>query len=343
MSAALPIEAEARIVTDVAEWKALLAGPFEPCADVYHHPDYVASEARRIGAVPAMVCAEAAGQWVGLPLLFRPIPGHPDLCDATSVYGYNGLLFSGLNGQPAPVELVVAIERALYLKGCVCFFDRSHPLRPGQLPGRRVVGETLMLDLRAGAGAYEAGLADGHAYDLRRMRAAGLRAEVDPDGRHLEAFHRMYLTTMDRLGASAGYRFPLEVVRDHFALPANDAQLWLAWADDRIAAAALFFRGPHCAHYHLSASDRQVTKHPATKLILDAFIRAEIALGRRDHLHLGGGVGAAVDSLHQFKRGFGAKPVPFLLTRWIIRPADYDLLSEGHPVDEFFPAYRRPL
>lgn len=321
----------------------MLAGPFEQCADVYHHPDYVAKEARRIGAVPAMVCAEAAGQVVGLPLLFRPIAGHPDLCDAVSVYGYNGLLFSGLPGQLAPVGLIAAIERALYQRGCVSLFNRGHPLRPAQLPGRCLVGETLVLDLRAGAAAYEAGLSAGHAYDLRRMRAAGLRAEADPDGRHLEAFHRMYLATMDRLGASAGYRFPLEDVRDHFALPANDAQLWLAWADDRLAASALFFRGRHCAHYHLSASDRQATKHPATKLILDAFIRAEIALGRRDHLHLGGGVGGAVDSLHRFKRGFGARPVPFLLTRWIVRPADYDLLCEGHPVGEFFPAYRRPL
>ena len=338
-----PVPSEASIVTDAAEWHALIDGPFREVADIYHHPDFVALEARRIGATPGLVVAEVAGCTVGLSLLFRPIPGHPELCDATSVYGYNGLLYSGPTGEPVPLEALAAIERALYLRGCVAVFNRSHPLRPAQLPGRALSGETLLLDLAAGQDAYLHGLADGHAYDLRRMRAAGLRAEVDREGKHLEAFHQMYLATMNRHGATAGYRFPLEVVRGHFRLPSNAAQLWLAWDGDRLAASALFFRGRHCAHYHLSASDRQVSKYPATKLILDEFIRAEIALGKRKFLHLGGGVGAAVDSLNQFKRGFGAQPVPFVVTRWIVRPADYDLLSEGHADADYFPLYRSPI
>ena len=338
-----PVPSEASIVTDAAEWHALIDGPFREVADIYHHPDFVALEARRIGATPGLVVAEVAGRTVGLSLLFRPIPGHPELCDATSVYGYNGLLYSGPTGEPVPLEALAAIERALYLRGCVAVFNRSHPLRPAQLPGRALSGETLLLDLAAGQDAYLHGLAEGHAYDLRRMRAAGLRAEVDREGKHLEAFHQMYLATMNRHGATAGYRFPLEVVRGHFRLPSNAAQLWLAWDGDRLAASALFFRGRHCAHYHLSASDRQASKHPATKLILDEFIRAEIALGKRKFLHLGGGVGAAVDSLNQFKRGFGAQPVPFVVTRWIVRPADYDLLSEGHADADYFPLYRSPI
>lgn len=318
----------------------MLAGPFRDAADIYHEPAFVALEARRIGAEPGLVVTEAEGRHVALSLLFRPIAGYPDLCDATCVYGYNGLLCSGTAGEAAPTAAIEAIERALFLRGCVSVFNRSHPLRPAQLPGRKVVGETLLLDLGAGLPAYLAGLSDGHAYDLRRLRASGLRVECDQEGRHLEAFHRLYLATMDRLGAAAGYRFPAEVVRAHFALPSNDAQLWLAWADERLAAAALFFRGRRCAHYHLSASDREVTKLPATKLLLDAFIRAELALGRRSSLHLGGGVGAAVDSLNQFKRGFGARPVPFQLTRWIVRPADYDFLGEGHLDADYFPIYR---
>ena len=338
-----PVSSEASIVTDAAEWQALIDGPFREVADIYHHPDFVALEARRLGATPGLVVAEVAGRTVGLSLLFRPIPGHPELCDATSVYGYNGLLYSGPTGEPAPLEALAAIERALYLRGCVAVFNRSHPLRPAQLPGRALSGETLLLDLAAGQDAYLHGLADGHAYDLRRMRADGLRAEVDMEGKYLEAFHQMYLATMNRHGATAGYRFPLEVVRGHFQLPSNAAQLWLAWDGDRLAASALFFRGRHCAHYHLSASDRQASKHPATKLILDAFIRSEIALGQRTSLHLGGGVGAAVDSLNQFKRSFGAQPVPFVVTRWIVRPADYDLLSEGHSDADYFPLYRSPI
>ena len=338
-----PVSSEASIVTDAAEWAALLAGPFRHGADIYHQPGFVMLEARRIGAQPALIVTEAGGHAVGLVLLFRKIPGHPELCDATSVYGYNGLLYSGPVGASVPQEALESIERALYLRGCVSVFNRSHPLRHAQLPGRMVAGETLLLELTAGLPAYLAGLSEGHAYDLRRMRADGLRTEVDHESRHLEAFHRMYLATMDRLGATAGHRFPFEVVREHFEMPSNDAQLWLAWDGDRLAAAALFFRGRHCGHYHLSASDRQASKHPATKLILDEFIRAEITSGAREFLHLGGGVGSAVDSLNLFKRSFGAKAVPFMLTRWIVRPADYDLLSEGLAAADYFPLYRSPI
>ncbi len=334
--------AEARIVTDVAEWTALLEGPFRDTADIYHQPAFVGLEARRIGAEPGLVVVEAGGHMAAISLLFRPIAGHPELCDATCVYGYNGLLFSGPATEAAPRAAIEAIERVLYLRGCVAIFNRSHPLRPAQLPGRKLAGETLLLDLGAGLAAYQQGLTAGHAYDLRRMRAAGLRAELDEAGRHLPAFHEMYLATMSRLSAAEGYRFPFEVIREQFMMPSNASQLWLAWDEDRLAAAGLFFRGHHCAHYHLSASDRQASRHPATKLILDAFIRSEIASGRRAFLHLGGGVGGAVDSLNQFKRGFGAKPVPFLLTRWIVRPADYDLLSEGHADSGYFPRYRSP-
>jgi hypothetical protein len=151
LSAPAPVSAEARIVTDVAAWNALLIGPFREGADIYHHPDFVALEARRIGATPGLVVAEIAGRTVGLSLLFRPIPGHPELCDATSVYGYNGLLYSGPTGESAPSEALAAIERALYLRGCVAVFNRSHPLRPAQLPGRELTGETLLLDLAAGS------------------------------------------------------------------------------------------------------------------------------------------------------------------------------------------------
>lgn len=336
-----PVSSEARIVTDATEWQALIDGPFRDGSDIFHQSAFVWSEARRLDATPELVLVEAEGYTVGLSLLFRDIPGHPGLCDATSVYGYNGLLFSGGIVELVPQAAIEAIERALYLRGCVAVFNRCHPLRPAQLPGRKVVGETILVDLAAGLGAYEQGLATGHRYWLRRMRADGVRAELDVGGRNLELFHRMYFATMQRLGAAAGYLFPLEHIREQFELPSNDAQLWLAWVGDRPAAASLFYRGRHCGHYHLSASDREVTKQPTTKLILDEFIRAEIALGKRQFLHLGGGVSAAVDSLNQFKRGFSGRPVPFMLTRWIVRPADYDLLSEGYET-EYFPAYRSP-
>lgn len=341
MNNPLTVTAEGRIITDSAEWQTLVDGPFRDCSDVFHQAAFVWSEARRLGATPGLVLTQAEGHSVGLALLFRDIPGHPGICDATSVYGYNGLLFSGRSGEPVPQGAIEAIERMLYLRGCVAVFNRGHPLRPAQLPGRKVAGETILVDLAAGLDAYEQGLATGHRYWLRRMRADGVRAELDVGGKNIDVFHRMYFDTMERLGASAGYLFPFDYIREQFAMPSNDAQLWFAWVDGRPAAASLFFRGRHCGHYHLSASDRTVTKQPATKLILDEFIRAEIALGHRAFLHLGGGVGAAVDSLNQFKRGFAGRPVPFTLTRWIVRPSDYDLLSEGHAAD-FFPAYRNP-
>ena len=177
MAASVPLSAEARIVTDVAEWTALLAGPFREGSDIYHQPDFVALEARRIGALPALIVTEAGGHTVGLMLLLRAIPGHPGHCDATSVYGYNGLLYSGPAGESAPPEALEAIERALYLRGCVAVFNRSHPLRPAQLPGRAAAGERVAQGNVAQRVEHRLQVAHVHPALGRRTGIAGLGHE----------------------------------------------------------------------------------------------------------------------------------------------------------------------
>ena len=330
------------MLTDAPAWDAALGFCACEMLDVFHLYAFVALEAARIGGWPALLYLRHAVGNFALPLILRPIPGQEGLCDATSVYGYNGCLSSGPVDDATRAQVADAFGRALDRRGCVSVFNRGHPFLPPIIPEAKRIGETLYVDLAAGESDYERGLSDGHHYEIRKLRESGIRLERDTVGRHTDAFHGLYMDTMRRRGAGIGYHFTPEYVRQLLERRELGGELHLAWSGDQLAAAALFLRHGRISHYHLSASAVGATRYPAIKLILDEFIRSEIRSGRTQKLHLGGGVGGATDSLHQFKRGFAGKPVPYYQTRWIIRPADYARLSAGKADNGFFPLYRSP-
>ena len=89
----------------------------------------------------------------------------------------------------------------------------------------------------------------------------GLTALAAVGARHMDEAPALRLQRFAKLGTidlRIDYLRP--GISEHFEMPSNDAQLWLAWDGDRLAAAAMFFRGRHCAHYHLSASDRKASR-----------------------------------------------------------------------------------
>lgn len=333
---------EAEILTDDSLWAAVLGACQCDLLDVFHLYAYVALEAARLGGWPILLHLRHAGTGFAMPLILRAIPGQDTLCDATSVYGYNGCIGNGPLDDLTRRQIAESFARALAKAGCVSVFNRGHPFLPPVIPDAMRIGTTFYVDLAAGEAAYEQHLSHGHAYSLRKMRDADIRVEHDRELRHLAAFHRIYGQTMDRRGASAGYYFEEGYLRQLLGRPELGGELHHAWSGDELVAGCVFLRHGRAAHYHLSASARGASKHPATKLILDTFIRSEIRSGRSHRLHLGGGIGGADDTLAEFKRGFAGKPVPYYQTRWIIRPDDYARLSHGKADNGFFPLYRCP-
>jgi hypothetical protein len=333
------------ILTEAISWSAALGSFVRELPDVFHFYDYVALEAKRLGGRPVMLLMRCDASFFAIVFILRDIPRQQGLCDATSVYGYNGCLSSAPPSELTKTKVADAFGRALYKLGCVCIFNRGHPFLPAVLPNALKAGETVYVDLVAGESAYDQGLSKGHSYEVRKLKQSGVRIEHDRGLHHLDEFYRAYAATMDRVGASSYYYFGQEYFRQLLTNPALGGELHLAWAGDQLAAGSIFLRSSKLTHYHLSASTPGVTKLPATKLILDEFIRSEIRNGRSEKLHLGGGVGGKIDSLFEFKRAFAGKTVPYYQTRWIIRPVDYANLSAGKTDTDtdtgFFPLYRK--
>lgn len=330
------------IVDDAATWDAVLGFCACDLLDVFHLYAYVDLEAARLDGRAILLWMRLRGRAFALPLVLRDIPGHPGLCDATAAYGYNGCVYQGEVDDATREAVADGFAQALDRAGCVSVFNRGHPFIPPLLPAAVKIGETLYVDLAAGEAAYDAGLSDGHRYEIRKLRGMDIRLEVDREGRHVAEFHRIYIETMTRRGAGPAYHFTVAYFARLLTCPEFGGELRLAWVDGRLVAGAMFLRHGRTAHYHFSSSVIGALKFPAIKLVIDDFIRSEIRHGRADRLHLGGGLGASQDSLNKFKRGFAAKPVPHHQSRWVIRPEDYRRLSAGRPDTGFFPLYRAP-
>lgn len=325
-------------------WDEAIHCNFRMTAGPFHQWEYVNLEAKRIEAKPIMILIENInGKPVAICLLIRKIDKYVDLCDATSVYGYNGIL--GLDGLTAAeqAEAVLILKQELNQLGCVSVYNRPYPPSPNITPGAKYVGDVLAINLTRGEEAYEAGLSSGHAYEIKKLKLAGVKVEIDAAINRLEEFHSIYLKTMSHRDAAGMYFFPLEYFRSLLDAKSTKAELHLALMDGVVAAGAIFLKSETEIFYHFSGSRSGITKYPATKLLIDAVVRSAIREGTRRFLHLGGGVGAKVDALFDFKRRFGCQTMPYCTDAWIIRPADYESLSSSMKSStrpEFFPAYR---
>jgi serine/alanine adding enzyme len=171
---------------------------------------------------------------------------------------------------------------------------------------------------------------------VRKAEKAGVAVAV---GDGVGDFVPLYEETMRRAGASPFYFFA-PAYWD--ALARAGVVRFEARVGGEIAASALCLASPPWLHYHLGASsDAGRTVGAMHMLFLEA---ARWARERGyERFHLGGGVGGAADSLHEFKRRFD----PGGLVDAAVGKAIHDEAAYGRlagtdaGVDGFFPAYRR--
>lgn len=327
--------------TEKCEWDSHLRR--FPRSDVFHKFDYVTLEARRQKGRALLLSVELGGSCFAIPLILREIPQSTGLLDATCAYGYNGFLTTDGVTEEQVVAASSVLQSHLRGLGCVSLFNRGHPFLECELPGFVTIGSTLAVDLSTGEDVYDQGLSSGHRYEIRKLAQSNVRVEIDRSLTHLKAFHLLYLDTMERRNSAAAYKFDESYVRDLLRLDCDEVTLNLAWAGDLLVSGMIVFRQGEYAHYHLSASVIGATKYPAIKLLLDSAIRDEIRLGKRRWFHLGGGLGGAVDSLHHFKKNFGAVVRPFRTSKLILMEDAYRSLTQERnpsPDNTFFPAYR---
>ena len=334
-------------------WSSLL----EVCEHDFHHlPTFVSLEAQRSGGEASALWIERANHRLLIPLVVRSLPEHLGIAgrDAISPYGYPCPLVVG--SEPAERQaLLSAVPRALSEVGLVSAFIRLHPLIPLPLETLAKAGElvrhgpTVWIDLDESVEEMWRQTRGSDRNRMNKLRRQGYGARVDEGWDRIDDFVSLYNETMSYLSASAGYfydRAYFEALRE-----ALDGRLHLCVVEDpdaEVVSAGVFSEIEGMVQFHLSGTRSDHRRTSPSRLMLDCMRRVMKGRGAR-RFHLGGGVGAAEDSLYEFKRGFSHARAEFHTWRLLGDPVAYDAACQaamragatGH--EGFFPPYRRPI
>jgi hypothetical protein len=291
-----------------------------------------------------------------LPLVLREIPGSPGLRDATSAYGYPAPLFRGPGARtPEFISMATrALSEMLRSERIVSLFVRMHPvLNPdpaGFSTGTLLRhGETVLIDLLEPEEVQWRGIQSGHRNEIYRALRAGHEALLDTEWRYFDDFVRLYSDTMRRVEASRYYFFDRDYLEGLRAALGGHLHLAVVRIEGAVAAAGLFTEVAGLVQYHLSGTDERYARERPTKLMLH-HVRQWAAGRGNAWFHLGGGLGAAADSLFKFKAGFSRHRRVFRTWRTVTDAHRYAELvrirqPDADPADVsgYFPAYRKPL
>jgi hypothetical protein len=339
---------------DAAAWEALVDAA--PTPDVYYRPGYVRASAQIGGGTGVGLVVEGWGGRALVPLVLRTFEGLPFARgerggDAITPYGYGGVLPLDVRFSVSPA--VEALRAWCASAGLASVMLRLHPLLsqsawPWAEAGAeyRRHGPTTAVELSRWNSTARciATMRKGHRADLGAARKV-LEVRWARDAPSLTAFRALYEQTMERLGASAAYRFPVEYYEQLASGLGDRLAVALAYAGDEPVAGAIFLADIDHAHYHLSATRTEGRVRGATTLLINEGAAWAGARGCK-LLHLGGGT-AGADALYHFKRGFGGIELEYGFVALVADRAWYDDLvarrsASGLPPPRpgFFPAYR---
>ena len=131
--------------------------------DIYHVPEYVYLESLRTGTIPEAILIEEVDKIFFIPYLLRNIDNasrqnshSKELVDATSPYGYPGLLLSD-SARKSPKFIKAAMDKftsVLRSKNICSAFLRLHPILNDGFekifPATvcKIIGETVSINLK---------------------------------------------------------------------------------------------------------------------------------------------------------------------------------------------------
>jgi hypothetical protein len=336
---------------DDPRWRLALAGSPH---DFHHLPGFVGLSSRTTErGAPLAAIVTRGERTMLLPMIRREVPGAADLFDATSPYGYPAPVFTGAADAGFVSEAVSELTEAMKRERYVSLFVRMHPvLDPdpaGFTAGTLVThGDTVVIDLSLSDEEQWRQHQSGHRNEINKALRLGHEAVIDDGWKHFDDFVSVYTETMKRLEASPYYFFDADYFRGmREALGPDRLHLAVTRIGGEVAAAALITTVSGIVQYHLSGTAERFIKERPTKLLLHQVRRWATARGER-WFHLGGGLGAAADSLFRFKAGFSKLRRTFRTWRVAVDTERYTALSLGKApagagdLTGFFPAYRRP-
>jgi hypothetical protein len=325
--------------------------------DFYHLPEYaeLSAESHRDALARAFIARDDNDVFL-VPLILRPIEGREEryaLVDATGPYGYGSPIASttSVAFMGRAIEAMIELLRQEHV---VTLFSRLHPLLSIPLePLRRygtVVdhGVTVYCDLRRSAEELRNETRHSLRRRIQKARNSGLVAEHDRAWNHLDAFYEAYTQTMRRVGASEFYYFDRPYFARLRAKLHRNLHLLVVRAGNEVASAGIFSETCGIVQYHLSGTGDAFRHRDASHLL--THFAGEWARDRGNEVfHLGGGVGAAEDSLFRFKAGYSKQRSQFSTWRLVVNHESYRKLLESRQIavdcgpaeaSKFFPEYR---
>lgn len=190
--------------------------------DIYHRPDYLAAEARRIGGRPeAFHYAEGDAFWF-VPYIARCAGSlsretADDVLDVVSPYGYPGPIVSPAPAAPGFRErALAAFLRGLRERGAVSAFLRSHPCLDAlpRIEATPDLGErswaTVLIELDTDLETIWSGVRRRRRQQIAKAARSGMRARCIAFREGLPWLQRVYEETMERVEAPGHERLSVE-------------------------------------------------------------------------------------------------------------------------------------
>ncbi|HEY3020322.1 MAG TPA: GNAT family N-acetyltransferase [Solirubrobacteraceae bacterium] len=258
-----------------------------------------------------------AGRRMVLPLVRpRRRPG----CEASLLAAWG---FGGLVGPEPRADEVRAVLADLRASVPLSVRVRPNPLHadvwsaatpPGVVRLRRCAH---VIDLQPGFDAiWKTGFSNRARNHVRRAERAGLTVELDEDGRRLPVFYELFMRSVERWARRqheplalarlrARHRDPIDKLRRLLADLGDASRLWVAWAQDRPAAAILVLQGTN-AHYTRGVLDVDVGGPTRASYLLHRLAIEDACRAGCRTYHMG--ETGASRSLAQFKEAVGGRP-----------------------------------
>ncbi|WP_179343937.1 GNAT family N-acetyltransferase [Winogradskyella ursingii] len=343
-----------KIITEEREWNAAIQQANH--SDFYHTYHYH-DLSKKDNENPVLIKYEDDKSAILLPLLIRDIE-NTEYKDATSVYGYSGVLSLTDNSDFDHVNFKHELDNCFKKNKIVSVFSRLHPYLKHQENilsnvGRIVnPGNVIYIDLTES-------LEVQRSYYSRRLKTYVNKAQSlcsvikGHTKEHIEIFKELYYDNMRRVNANESYFFEERYFYELMDSSDFETDLLLCVYNEtqEVIAGGLFIKTGEIVQYHLSGLGGDKYNLSPVKYLIDN-MRVRAKEEGYKVFNLGGGRSNKQDSLYAFKASFSKNFRPFLLWKYIADEEVYaDLvkkLDEMHMEDEdynkdFFPSYRRLL
>jgi len=335
--------------------------------DTYHLPGFHKVAEDQGEGKPYLFFFEYRGGCASFPFLLRKVRQvlsikEFDLFDATSVYGYPGIISSIHKDDNGADNFRSLFQKqfteCLEENNIIALFSRLNPLIPaswlldGFDGGAIRLSETIAIDLDIPEVEYRKTTSQNHRRNIKKGIKNGISVHKDSEFKHLPEFILMYNETMQRNNAVDYYFFPKNYYESLIKYLDGHVHLFVATIEETIVCSALILSCNDILQYHLSGTPNKYLEYSPLRLLLDE-VRKWGAKNGFKWLNLGGGVGSSEDSLFRFKAGFSKERFPFYIIKMIRDPIIYRELCEKHDQwlsennceckdKNYFPYYRAP-